>query len=264
MSDITPWMVEKYKSMRMKDKTSQSEKRTVSSNTINKELILASQVYEKAKEWGKYNGGNPFKGIRLKLKKGKKPGSLSPEDVQALIDAIIHPVKKDLVEFAFNTGWRISEIIGLRWEDVDLESSLAWIVDPKNGNSVEIELNASAKEVISRQAKRSDYVFCHKNGNPFKTNLYGALRQAAKRAGVDLPRMKKWHIFRRTWASMMLQSGCDIETLRELGNWKDYSMPMWYADAGNRQHRREALNRLPKLANGRNMEEILKVPNLTN
>jgi hypothetical protein len=52
---------------------------------------------------------------------------------------------------------------------------------------------------------------------------------------------------------MMLQAGCDVETLRILGNWKDYAMPLWYADAANREHQKTALNRLPKLENDTRM-----------
>ena len=62
---------------------------------------------------------------------------------------------------------------------------------------------------------------------------------------------------------MFLQSGGDVETLRELGNWKDYSMPMWYADAGNGEHKKKLLNRLPKLSNGRKLPEMSNVVNLT-
>jgi hypothetical protein len=61
---------------------------------------------------------------------------------------------------------------------------------------------------------------------------------------------------------MFLQNGGDVETLRVLGNWKDYSMPMWYADAANHEHKKKILNRIPKL-NGRNVPEIGKVINLT-
>jgi hypothetical protein len=34
---------------------------------------------------------------------------------------------------------------------------------------------------------------------------------------------------------------------------------MWYANAGNAEHKKKVLNRLPKLSNGRNMPEIRKV-----
>ena len=86
----------------------------VSKATINKELILGSQVFGKAIEWKKFNGQNPFlKGNRFKIKKGKKPGSLSTADVEAIMQEISHPVKRDMVEFDFNTGLRISELIHL-------------------------------------------------------------------------------------------------------------------------------------------------------
>ena len=62
--------------------------------------------------------------------------------------------------------------------------------------------------------------------------------------------------------SMFLQNGGDVETLRELGNWKDYKMPMWYADAGNSEYKRQVLNRFPKL-NVLNVDQKAKVINLS-
>ena len=254
LSDLNPFMIEKYKMWRVK---------TVTKSTVNKEIIFGGKVFEKAIEWGSYSGENPFQASnKFKIKKGKKPGSLTPDQVQAIIEQMKFSVVRDMVRFGFNTGWRISEIRGLKWEDVDFENGLAWISDPKNNNPVEIELNNEALETIARQKRKGDYVFCHLNGKPFTTNLNKSIRNAAERARVFLPPRKAWHILRRTWASLMLQSGCDIETLRELGNWKDYSMPMWYADAGNRQHKKAILEQIPKL-NGAKMAQMPKVLELT-
>jgi len=253
MSDITPFLVDKFKVIRAKQ---------VSKSSVNKELILGSQVFSKAVEWGKFNGQNPFKvATRFKIRKGKKPGSLSPEEVRAIMDQIKHPVKRDMVEFDFNTGWRISEIRKLKWEDVDLETSTAWIMDPKNGEPVQIPLNDAAVGIIARQKRRGEYVFCHLNGNPYKTNLTDVIKSAAKKAGVALPPRKAWHILRRTWASMFLQNGGDVETLRQLGNWKDHSMPLWYADPADTENKRKILNRLPSL-NGRKTADSVKVVKL--
>jgi integrase len=249
MSDITPWMVEKFKVARIKE---------VSKRTVNNEIVLGSQVYKKAAEWKRYMGENPFlKAGRFRIDKGKKPGALSPEQAEAVISAIQHPVKRDMVAFAYYAGWRVSEIRKLRWEDLNLEAGLAWIVDPKNKETVEIELGDMALEIVRRQERRSEFVFCHKNGKAYKTNLGDVVKNAASRAGVALPPRKRWHIFRRTWASMMLQAGCDVETLRVLGNWKDHTMPLWYAEAAGRRQRRAALNRVPVL-NGRNLPEMEK------
>jgi len=260
MSDINPFMIEKYKIWRSKK---------INKRTVNKEIILGSQIYAKAIEWKKYNGSdNPFlKAEKFKVSKGKKPPCLSIEDVEGIVSEMKHPVKRDMVVFAFNTGWRIGEIRKLKWQDVDPEKGKAWIIDPKNGESNEIVLNDEAIEIIKRQKEilnGSEYVFCHKNGDPFKTSLREAFTRAADRAGVQLPPRKAWHILRRTWASMFLQNGGDVETLRQQGNWKDYSMPMWYANAGNEDHKKKILNSFPKIGNGRNMAESGKVVALTN
>ncbi|ACL05859.1 integrase family protein [Desulfatibacillum aliphaticivorans] len=248
LSDINPFMCEKYKMARAK---------AIAKKSVNKELSLARQAIDKAIEWGKYDGTNPFdKVARFKVTKGRKPGSLTPEQVQNIMDEIAHPVKRDMVAFDFYAGWRISEIRNLKWEDVDLEAGAAWIVEPKNGQSVKVELSNAALSIIKKQDRKGPYVFCFKNGMPFKTNLHKTITNAAKRAGVDLPPRKAWHILRRTWASMMLQNGCDVETLRVLGNWKDYSMPMWYADAGSPEHKKRILNRMPELGQESKVMEI--------
>ena len=246
-ADITPWTVEKYKASRVKE---------VSKRTVNNEIVLGSQVYKKAAEWKRYMGDNPFlEAGRFKIDRGKKPGALSPEQAEAVIAAIKHPVKRDMVGFAYYAGWRVSEIRKLRWEDLNLEAGTAWIVDPKNRETVEVELSDMALEIIKRQERRSEFVFCHLNGKPYRTNLGDVVKSAANRAGVHLPPRKRWHIFRRTWASMMLQAGCDVETLRVLGNWKDHTMPLWYAEAADRKTRRDALNRIPKV-NGTKKAQI--------
>ncbi|WP_054032359.1 tyrosine-type recombinase/integrase [Desulfatitalea tepidiphila] len=247
LSDITPFMVEKFKIAKGKE---------VSKNTVNKYLSLGSQIYQKAKLWGKFNGINPFLEVsRYRIARPKKPGCLTPEQVGAIMAEMKHPVKRDMIEFAYNTGWRISEITGLKWSDVDLERGTAWVIDPKNRNTVEIELSDRAMEIIRGQDRRGEHVFCMLNGNPFKTGLHGGFIEAAKRAGVDLPPRRAWHILRRTWASMFLQNGGDVETLRVLGNWRDYSMPMWYAEAAGADHKRKILNQIPR-PDGRKMAEM--------
>ncbi len=156
----------------------------------------------------------------------------------------------------------IFELIG-KWQDVDLEKKTAWLANPKNNRSVEIPLNDAAGEVITRQKPRGDYVFCHLNGKPFKTFLYKTIWNALKEAGITLPKNKAWHIFRRTWASMFLRSGGDVESLREQGNWSNFVMPMWYTDPASTEHRRDILNKFPKL-NGRKMAENRDGTNISN
>lgn len=241
LTGITPFVIEQFKTERC---------RQVAKQTVNKELYLLRQVFDKAIVWEKLSGANPCDGVKgFKVAPKKKPGMLTAEQVLAIRDQVKHPVKRDMIDFAFCTGWRIGEIRKLKWNDVELDRGTAWIVDPKNRETVEIELNDKALAIIGRQKDivrvkhPADHVFAKINGDPFRTNLDRLFKHAAERAGVELPKRKRWHILRRTWASLMLQGGTDIETLRVLGNWKRYDMPLWYAEAAGREKKKELLNR---------------------
>lgn len=257
LTDINPWMVEQYKSRRAK---------VVVKATVNRELVMGRQIYKKAAEWKEktgYQGDNPFALVRnFKLPKQQKPGFLEPDQVTAIMQAITHPIKRAMVAYAYYTGWRISDIRRLKWDDVNLDRGVAWISDPKNANPVEVPLSDQALQVLKNQRHLGEYVFCHLNGQPYATTLHDIIKSAAARAGVKLPPRKAWHMFRRTWASMMIRSGCDVVTLQALGNWKDVTMPLWYADAARQEQQRELLNRVPTLpvpdANVTNTSQTVK------
>jgi integrase len=97
---------------------------------------------------------NPFKKIRFRVKRGKKPGALSPEQVAGIMNASGLPVKRDMVAFPFYQGWRIREIRKLRWEEVDVDKGSAWVVDPKNGETTlltrhELSIPRAAQAMVS-------------------------------------------------------------------------------------------------------------------
>lgn len=239
LSDITPAHIEQFKADRVKE---------VSKKTVNQELILLRQIYVKAAEWKKYEGQNPAKLVKnFKIPRDRKPGCFIPDEVAAIIQAIKHPVKRDMVRFAYYTGWRISEIRKLKWDAVDPVSGIAFIMSAKNGENARIVISEEVIDIIVRQPRKSEYVFCKHNGDPYRSCLNGVIRSAAKEAGITLPPRKKWHLFRRTWATTMLQQGVDIPTIMEMGNWKDASMPLWYGDSMRDGSKRSHANKIPKL-----------------
>jgi integrase len=158
LTDISPFSVQRFKRDMVKDKAR---------STVNKYLSIGSRIAEKAIADGKHHGINPFSPKlvkRYRTLKQKKPQPLSPEDVAAIMAEIKHPVKRDMVVFAYHTGWRISEITGLKWTDVDIKTGVAWIANPKNKTPAEIVLSDAAMEVVKRQKHNGERVFCHLNG----------------------------------------------------------------------------------------------------
>ena len=117
MSDINPFIVEKYKSVRSKN---------VQKATVNKELIFGSQVFRKAIEWGKYSGENPFLKTKYKLDKGKKPGILTPRASASDHGSGCLPSGQAVAWLpSLSTRDGASARSGkLKWEDVNLESKV--------------------------------------------------------------------------------------------------------------------------------------------
>ena len=127
------------------------------------------------------------------------------------------------------TGMRLSEVLGLSWDDVDFSAGVVHVrhqlargrrglpphrIPPKTRASVrEIPLLPQLAAVL-RQHKRgsrftsaSDYVFATANGTPFLHHNVSkrVLRRAAAGAGLDRPgRRVRFHDLRHTFASHLI------------------------------------------------------------
>jgi integrase len=136
--------------------------------------------------------------------------------------------QRDIVIFTLCTGLRQSNVIHLKWSQVDLARSCAWIHgdEAKAGHSIAVPLNDDALAALKRQlGKHEINVFTYK-GKPIRSVNTRAWKLALARAGIEDFR---WHDLRHTWASWHAQSGTPTQTLQELGAWRSPSMVQRYA-----------------------------------
>ncbi len=126
------------------------------------------------------------------------------------------------------TGLRRGELLGLKWEDLDLDQGSLRVqrqVSRINGEVVEaplktknsyrtISLGADAVEILREQRKKcgdSPYVFPSPTGGPISPDsVLNMLHRVLKRAG--LPEVR-FHDLRHTFATLALQNGVDIKTV---------------------------------------------------
>ena len=64
-----------------------------------------------------------------------------------------------IIGFAIETGMRRSEILKLRWCDVDLENGFASLYDTKNGEDRRVPLTRRCIEVLQTAPKTHEQVF---------------------------------------------------------------------------------------------------------
>jgi integrase len=232
LPEITAWPIERYKQARLQ---------SVSPATVNRELAGLKRLFNLAEQWGLYRGRNPVKGIRFLAENNLKLRTLSEGEERALL-AHCSPYLQDLVTFAINTGLRHADMLNLKWEEVDLESSCLTLLVRKNRRVLEVPLNDKALSMVMgwHGIRKCEFVFYNpETGEPWK-DLWLGLKKACGKAGLN---DVTWHTFRHTFASRLNGSGTDLVTVKELLGHADIKTTMRYAHT-NRAAKVSAVRRL--------------------
>ena len=201
-------------------------KRAESSNaTANRYLALIRAILRKASlEW-EWIARVPK--VKVYPEPKRRVRWITPRQAKMLLEALPEH-QRETALFALATGLRQSNVVRLRWSQVDLVRRTAWIAadEAKGGEDIHVSLCDLAVEVLERQrGKHSERVFTYE-GNPIRYVNTKAWRNALKRAGITDFR---WHDLRHTWASWLIQNGTPLYDLQEMGGWKPAAMVRRYA-----------------------------------
>ena len=197
--------------------------------TINRRVAMLKHLFHKANDWGWVDDGT-LRAVR-KVKMLKEPAGrlryLSPDEVQRLLAECRNPLLKAVVTVALNTGMRQGEILGLKWENVDLRNGFILIGHSKNGDRREIPINGAVRDVLGGIVRRIDsgFVFCDGQGMAFKGGR-NAFVNACRRAGLhDF----HFHDLRHSAASFMAMAGIDLMSIKQILGHKTIQMTLRYS-----------------------------------
>jgi len=220
--DISPAMISDYKVKRRED--------GVSPRTINYELTLMGHAFNLALlewEWVK---DNPVRRVRKDRVNNFIERWLTPEEEKRLL-RVSAPWLREIIIFAIHTGLRQSEIVDLKWSQIDLERRTMTIFEQKNRGIDTLPLNETIIRLLSERYRQCSSEFDHVFPSANKTridnmNLVRAFKRVTKKAEVHNFR---FHDLRHTFATRLVQSGVGIYEVQKLGRWKSPSMVMRYA-----------------------------------
>ena len=138
---------------------------------------------------------------------------------------------KPIVIIALNTGLRESNLLNLKWSQVNLFSRLIIIEgdEMKNNESISIPLTQEATETLKGLQKVKqieDFIFHDRGKKIYPVKLQRAFRKACKLAGI---RDFRFHDLRHTFASYLRQGGVDLHTISKLLGHKDTRMTQRYS-----------------------------------
>ena len=190
---------------------------TVSGGSVCAELALMKRVLETAKRrWGVGIPYNPILEVEFPRSSNPRNRRLLDGELERLLTAAssqrniyIAPI----IEFAIETGMRRSEILNLRWVDVDLDSGFASLFDTKNGEDRRVPLTKTARNVLSRLPRQDKRVF------PISANCVRlAWERTRKKTGIsDL----RFHDLRHEAVSRFFEMGMSVPEVALISGHKD-------------------------------------------
>jgi integrase len=232
LHEVTSLDVERFKAERAKE---------VSHATINRALAVLKSMYNRAIDWQKISN-NPVKSVKLFKENNHRLRYLEKEEIRRLLNNCSGHTK-DIVLFALFTGCRKGEILNLKWTDCDFRRELIRLTKTKNSEVRTIPMSAQVKSVLIKRRKHpsSPYIFCKADGTPYgdiKTGFWTAVRKS----GIINFR---FHDLRHTFASHLVMSGVDLNTVRELLGHKSLKMTLRYSHLSP-GHKKQAVDILSK------------------
>lgn len=238
--------------------------RTTSPGTVNRELATLSHLFSQAGEWGWITTAKP-KMRRMKEGEGRIV-YLTPLQVQNFLDAAKDSDNGQLYPFvliALETSMRMSEVLAIRKEHVNIEQRVIYIPKAKAGvrdqPMTERLATFLAQYMVESVSKKTEWLFPSaetKEGESRSKSghtvaLQKPFRLAAAAAGLD-PAQVVRHTLRHTAISHLVQSGVDLPTVKRISGHKTLQMVERYSHQ-NGEHIKAAMDKLqermaPKVA----------------
>ena len=189
----------------------------VTGSSVGSELALMKRVLDTAvKKWGYGIPYNPIKDIEFPKGSIARTRRLVGDEKDRLLVAGLSQRNiyiASIIEFAIETGMRRSEILKLRWCDVDLENGFACLYDTKNGEDRRVPLTRRCIEVLQTVPQTDERVF------PISaTCLRLAWNRARNKAGItDL----RFHDLRHEAVSRFFEMGMSVPEVALISGHKD-------------------------------------------
>lgn len=197
-------------------------RQTVSSYTANRMLALIRHMYNKAYECGfPKRFENPADGIKM-FREISRDRFLRDDELKRLFDALNNEpndVFKNYVLISLYSGQRRSNVLSLRWSQIDLVNGFIYLSETKNGEPMQVPIIEQLRELLLKikQNSNSPWVLpSEQSASGHLEEPKRAWKSLLKRADIDNLRL---HDLRRTMGSYQAITGASMNVIgRSLGH----------------------------------------------
>lgn len=196
----------------------------------NRTLALLRTMFNLARDWELFKADNPADGIKH-FKESKRERYLSPEELERVNAALLEEPDwrwRAYFPLALMLGTRRSELLAMRWADIDLAARTWRIPETKAGNTHLLPLPMPAMAILDVLPSKdtSEWVFPGEGATGHIVEPAKAWQRIRNRAGVPDVRI---HDLRHTLASWLVAQGFNLPLVGRALNHTQVSTTARYA-----------------------------------
>jgi integrase/recombinase XerD len=185
---------------------------------------------------------DPSENVQSPKKWERLPKALSVAEVSSFLELSVSSKSSDpvvmrdhvMLELLYSSGLRVSELISLKLEDMNLEAGFLRVIGKGSKERiVPLHLRAveRVKKYISRHRleilgeKRSPFLFITKRGGPMtRQRFWQTIKGLGRKLGIELSP----HTMRHSFATHLLEGGADLRSLQKMLGHADISTTQIY------------------------------------
>jgi len=193
---------------------------------------------------------NPAAQVELPKRRRALPRTLSPGEVERLLDAATGTTplamrNRALAEVLYGGGLRVSEAVGLDKNSVDLENRFVRCIGKGNKERI-VPIGRPAADALRRylahdrahlERQPRPELFLNARGGPLtRAGVFLILRRLAEKAGLEPGRVHP-HLLRHSFATHLLEGGADLRAVQEMLGHADLATTELYTHVSDRRRR---------------------------
>ena len=205
-----------------------------------------------------YINSNPFNIVNGMKKEKKLPEYFKYDEYINLVNSIdtntsLGVRNKCIFELLLATGCRVSELVNIKLNDIDLNRQEIKVLGKGSKYRI-VYFGSYAKDSINEylivrsellKGKNNDYLFLNHLGNKITTRgIKDIIDKILLKSSSNLKITP--HTFRHSFATMMLNEGCDLKSVQELLGHVSLSTTSIYTHVSNEELKRVYLHTNPR------------------
>ncbi len=150
----------------------------------------------------------------------KIPVVLTKSETEKLFSSIENQKHRLMIEFLYSSGMRVSELVNLTVQDLDIENNYGWIRRGKGGKDRLFIIAKSLKSKISKlieeeKLKPEDCLFSNSRGGKYSISspqkiLKKASRETFRKGFIQKGKRVSPHILRHSFATHLIENGYSV------------------------------------------------------